>query len=147
VCHLGELAAAVAVVASGAAGRGGLPTTGLVITAVGQLGLAAAEAINITAPAVAEPLYWFAPIISAVGMIVLGVAVIRARVWDGPASALPLLVGLWMILVVIPSIVVFDGPPALLPVLALAVWDLLWLGTAVAVLTHVKAATPVGERV
>jgi hypothetical protein len=79
-------------------------------------------------------------------MIVLGSAVIRAGAWHGPARVLPLLVGLWMILVVIPSIVVFDGPPALVPVLALAVWDLLWLGTAVAVLTHARADAPVGQR-
>lgn len=147
LCHLGELAAAVAVVACGAAGRGALPTAGLVVTALGQLGLVVAETLNASAPAAALPFYSTGPVLSGIGMIVLGAAVIRARVWPGGARALPLLVGLWMIIVAIPTIIAFDGPPALAPALALAVWDLLWLGTAVAVLTHIRTAAPAGQRV
>jgi hypothetical protein len=139
-CHLGELAAAVAVVACGAAGRGPLTTVGLVLTTLGQLGLAAAEITNISSPDAALPIYTIAPLVSAIGMIVLGAAVLRAPVWDGALRALPLLVGLWMLVVAIPTIALTGGPPALLPALALAVWDLLWLGTAVGVLTTVRAA-------
>ena len=72
---------------------------------------------------------------SSVNMIVLGAAVLRARrrrVRPPPRG----------IVVVIPSIAAFDGPPALVATLAPAVWDLLWLGTAVAVLTHARATAP-----
>ena len=147
---LGELAAAVAVVACGAAGRGGLAVTGLAVTALGQLGFFAAHVVNLTDEAAAAPLYGTVPIVSGVGMVVLGIAVLRAHVFDGFARALPLLVGLWMLLIAIPTIIVVDGPPALPAVLALAVWDFLWLGTAVAVLTHVRSTststTPSPER-
>jgi hypothetical protein len=140
LCHLGELAAAVAVVACGAGGRGALATTGLVLTTLGQVGLAAAEITNISAPATAAPLYMVGPVLSAVGMIVLGSAVLRTPVWNGAMGALPLLVGLWMLVVTLPTVALTGGPPALLPALALAVWDLLWLGTAVGVLTTVQTA-------
>ncbi|GAA4798340.1 hypothetical protein GCM10023200_38510 [Actinomycetospora chlora] len=140
--HLGELAAAVAVVACGAAGRGALTAVGLVVTALGELGLATAEITNMSAPDTAQPIYAVAPILSGIGMVVLGAAVLRARVWEGALRALPLLVGLWMLVVTIPVIVATGGPPALLPALALAVWDLLWLGTALGVLATVRAATP-----
>ncbi|MEJ2890683.1 hypothetical protein [Actinomycetospora aeridis] len=146
-CHLGELAAAAAVVACGAAGRGALALTGLVITAIGQLGLAAAELTNIGAPDAALPLYQVAPIVSGVGMVVLGIAVLRARVWAGGTRVLPLLVGLWMLVIVIPAVIVTGGPPAFAAALALAIWDLLWLGTAVAVLTHARSAAPAPTRV
>ncbi|MEJ2860290.1 hypothetical protein [Actinomycetospora flava] len=143
VITLGELAAAVAVVACGAAGRGALAVTGLVVTAVGQLGFFAAHIINLIDEAAAAPLYATAPIVTGVGMVVLGIAVLRAQVFDGFARALPLLVGLWMLVIAIPTIIIVDGPPALAAVLTLVVWDLLWLGTAVAVLTHVRTATRV----
>ncbi|HSK59359.1 MAG TPA: hypothetical protein VK935_09930 [Actinomycetospora sp.] len=136
----GVAALALVGAAPGATGR-----AGVVLAAVGLVGFITAE---ILAPAPAgEALYSVVPLVTALGMVVAGIAVLRAGRWSGWRRYVPLLVGLWIVVVVVPVIALVGDPGsggmAAAAVTVIGAWHVLWVGLGAAVL----AETGAGRRV
>ncbi|WP_248966160.1 hypothetical protein, partial [Sphaerisporangium perillae] len=64
-------------------------------------------------------LFSVSPILTGAGLVTAGVAIIRAGVWARPSRFLPLTLGLYTILVLIPVMIASGGPPA-----PLALWTI-----------------------
>jgi hypothetical protein len=134
--HLGELAAVVALALTGAAGPGPLGRIGLGVAALGEALLAVAELVYPADPGVGDQLFTIAPLLSGIGMIVAGIAVLRAGRWSGWHRFVPLAVGVWVLAVMTPTLIASGGPPAFAAVLTIAAWDVLWLLLGLSVLAE-----------
>ena len=144
VIHVGELAVVIALALCGAAGRGWLARTGLGAAIIGQVLLVAAELIYPVSPDVGDQIFYVAPLLSAVGLIVAGIAVLIARRWSGWHRFTPMLVGLWSLVVLTPALIASGGPPAPLALWAITGWELCWVLLGIAVLTEI--AVPARRR-
>lgn len=140
VIHLGELAGVLALVLLGAAG-GMLGRIGLGMAVLGQVLLVVAELTFPFAPAVGDSIFDVAPLLTGIGMVLAGIAVLRSRRWPGGARFTPLLVGLYGLVVLPPAMIVSGGPPAPLATWVLAGWELCWLAMAIGVLVRTQATT------
>jgi len=136
VIHLGELAAVVALALSGAAGTGLLGRLGLGLACLGELMLAVAEVITLSAPGTSETLFATAPNLVGLGLILAGIAVIRTGIWTGWRRWVTLALGVYVFVVLTPVIIAAGGPPALPAIAGLLVWQVLWVLIAVAVLVE-----------
>jgi hypothetical protein len=134
--HLGELAAVVALALSGAAGAGLLGRIGLGAAALGEVLLTVAELVYPSAPDLGDQLFMIAPLLSGIGMVLAGIAVLRAGRWSGWHRFVPLAVGIWMLAVTTPILITTGGPPAFAAVLAIAGWDVLWVLLGLSVLAE-----------
>jgi hypothetical protein len=135
VIHAGELAAVAALAFSGAApGRAG--RIGLAAAAAGQVAIAAAEVVWPHAPGVADVFFAVSPLLTGAGLVTAGVAIGPAG--TGPGRWLPLGLGGYTLLVLIPVMIGAGGPPAPLALWTIAGWDLLWLLVAAAVLARAR---------
>jgi hypothetical protein len=138
VLHLGELAVVLALAARIA---GPLGRIGSVLAVLGQLLLAVAEVVFMSAPDVADLLFEFGPLLSGAGMICIGIVVLRtgALRW----RLLPLLVGIWILVPATPVLIVTGGPPNPAALAVIAVWDVLWAATAASILAVTRSVTGV----
>ncbi|WP_433050481.1 hypothetical protein [Dactylosporangium sp. CS-033363] len=139
VIHLGELAAVAALALSSAGALGRAGRIGLAAAAAGQLAIAAAEVVWPHSADVGDVLFAVSPLLTGAGLVVAGAVVARAGAWSGAARWLPLALGLYTLLVLIPAMAGSGGPPAPLALWAIAGWDLLWLLVAAAVLVRSRA--------
>ena len=141
--HLATLAGVAALALTGAA-AGASGRAGVGIAVAGLLGFVVAE---ITAPGpTSDVLYAVAPLVTALGMMLAGVAVLRSGRWSGWHRYVPLAAGGWIVVVVVPVIALAGDPGtggAAAAVAAIGAWHLLWAALGVAVL----AETRIGERV
>jgi hypothetical protein len=137
IIHLGELSAVLALLWCAVGGR-----VGLTIAVAGQLVIAAAEVIWPNNPDIANVLFSVSPLLTGGGLIAAGIAIIRAKAWTGPARLLPLALGAYTIVVLIPVMIGTGGPPSPLALWIIAGWDLLWCTLAAIVLTRVRSAVP-----
>ena len=137
VIHLGELSAVAALMLAGTAGR-----AGLAVAAAGQLVIAAAEVIWPHQPGLADVLFAVSPILTGGGLIAAGVAVLRAGSWAGPSRFLPLALGGYTIVVLIPVMIGSGGPPSAVALWTIAGWDALWCLLAATVLRRSAAVRP-----
>jgi hypothetical protein len=71
----------------------------------------------------ALPVFSALMVLTAVALIVGGVAILRAKVWSGPRRLLPLACGLWPLLTIPTGAALGDVPHFL----AIAVWGACWL--------------------
>jgi hypothetical protein len=146
IIHLGELAAVVALALSGAAGTGWPARIGLGAAGLGTLLLAVAEVLIVSSPGPGETLFMIAPNLVGLGLILAGIAVIRARRWTGWHRYVVLALGIYVFVVMTPLIIVSGGPPATAGVVALLGWEILWALIAVSVLAETaderRASTP-----
>ena len=129
--HLGELAAVVALASSGAVGASRPGRAGLAVAATGQIVLALAEVVWPRQPDLGNVLFGIAPILTGVGLITAGIALVRAD----RSRWLPLALGVYTLAVLIPVEIATGGPPATLALVSIAVWDVLWLMLALSVLS------------
>ncbi len=97
--------------------------------------LSVAELVFAASPNVGNAMFAVAPLLSGLGMIMAGIAVVRAGTWSGVRRLLPLLVGAWILVPATPVMIITGGPPDLLALAVIIVWDVLWALTGVAVLT------------
>jgi hypothetical protein len=136
VLHLGELAVVVALAGLGALGV--LGWVGWVLAVLGQLVLAVAEVVFVSAPGLGDVMFGIGPLLSGAGMICVGIVVSRTAVlrW----RVLPLLVGIWILVPTTPVLIATGGPPNVIALAAIAVWDVLWAATAIAILAATAAA-------
>jgi len=142
IIHIGELLAVVALAFSGVAGHSRRARGGLAAAVVGQASMVAAEAIWPGNPGLGDVLFGVAPILTGAGLITAGLAVARARVWAGLSRFLPMILGLFTILVLIPVMIGSGGPPAPLALWTIAGWDLLWFTVCVLVLRQGQVVLP-----
>ena len=142
IIHIGELLAVVALAFSDARGRSRVARVGLAAAIVGQLIIAAAEVIWPSNPDLGDVLFSVSPLLTGAGLITAGVATIRARVWAGSSRFLPLTLGLYTILVLIPVMIGSGGPPAPLALWTIMGWDLLWFTLSATVLSRTRSAAP-----
>jgi len=142
IIHLGELLAVAGLAFSGAAGPGSLARAGLGAAAAGQLVFAAAEVIWPGHQELGDALFAIAPLLTGAGLIVAGVATIRAGIWAGASRFLPLALGLGTVVVLIPVMIGSGGPPAPVALWTIAGWDLLWFALGATVFGRTRTAAP-----
>ena len=144
VIHAGELLAVLALALSGAVGPGRAGRLGVGAAVLGQGVLAAAEVIYPRLPDLGNTLFAVGPLLTGVGLVTAGIAVLRARRWIGRQRFLPLAVGGYVFVVLIPVLIGSGGPPAPAALWSIAAWDLLWALLALSVLTNAQelSATP-----
>jgi len=126
-----------------------LGRAGLTVAVVGRLVFVAAELVSIAQETDENALLPVGALLSALGMVALGVAVARSGVWQGPGRFAPLAMGLYPFAVMFPLVAASGGEPS---VPAIAGWGLAaaLLGAAVWAQhdsAHaVNAATPAMSR-
>jgi hypothetical protein len=104
--HLLVLVGVLGVARSGVAGTGRATRTGTAVATAGLVAFAVAELASIpvrdrrlddTGAVVVGTLFGVATVLTAVGMLVLGVATVRAHRWHGWRRAVPLATGVWLL--------------------------------------------------
>jgi hypothetical protein len=122
--HLLLIAGLIGLARLGAAGRGILATSGLGLSLLGLAVLIVAEFSWLAdLGSTTDALYGIATLAMMVGLILLGVAVLRARRWTGWHRFTPLACGLFIPLVMGPSFAL----PGYAANYAIGLWGVCWL--------------------
>jgi hypothetical protein len=95
---------------SDAGGHSRVAWVGLASAIVGQLIITAAEVIWQSNRDLGNVLFSVSPILTGAGLVTAGVAIIRAGIWARPSRFLPLTLGLYTILVLIPVMIASARP-------------------------------------
>lgn len=132
VGHLFLLAGVIGLARAGAAGRGGLATGGLGLTLLGFATLTVAEIAWLAGSGAADVLYPVATLALLLGLVLTGVATLRAGRWGGWHRFTPLACGLYLPLVLLPSFAL----PGLAMHYGLGAWGVCWLLLGVAQLAE-----------
>jgi hypothetical protein len=140
VSHLLLLAGVLGLARSGVAGRGRLATAGWGLTALGLIVLTIAEAISTTNMDVAVVFFTTATLVLMVGLILFGIAVLRAGHWSGWQRFTVLTCGLFIPVILLPALAM----PGYAPHYAIGLWGVCWLliGLAQWVEAHGSANQP-----
>jgi hypothetical protein len=139
--YVATLAGVAALALTGAA-AGATGKAGVGIAVAGLLGFVVAA---LTAPGpTSDTLFAVVPLVTAAGMVLVGVAVLRSGRWSGWHRYTPLIVGAWIVVVVVPVIALTGDPDASASALAaIGAWHLLWVALGVAVLAETRSAVRV----
>ncbi len=132
VSHLLLIAGVVGLARVGAGGRGPLATISLGLSLLGLATLTVAEFIWLVLPSASDAFYGIASLAMMVGLILLGIAVVRARRWTGWHRFAPLACGLFIPLVMGPSFAL----PGYAANYAIGLWGVCWLLLGVALLAE-----------
>lgn len=113
---------------SGAVGAGRLGRIGLGIAVLGRTSFLGGEIRSFVQGSDDGLLVPLGALLTGLGMILAGIAIVRARRWDGWHRMIPLLAGLYPFIAMFPILAITGEPPNLM----IALWGLLWLllGTA-----------------
>jgi hypothetical protein len=122
---------------SGAFARGLFSTIAFGIAALGHVAFVAAELHSLILGSLSD-LLAIAALLSSIGLVLTGIAVLQARRWQGWARWIPLVTGLYFWVAMFPFILVADGPNGYV----IAGWGLVrcLLGLAM----RAQAAAPAG---
>lgn len=142
VIHAGELLALVALASSATTVRGLVTRIGFTAAVAGQLIFVAAEVIWPHGPDLGNVLFGVAPILTGAGLVALGVSVLRAKAWTGAGRFVPIALGVYTLVVLIPVMIGTGGPPAPTALWVIAGWDLLWCALAAGLLLRGRSAAP-----
>ena len=126
--HLALLAGFCLLAASGVAGRGWVGRLGWVVALAGLTGQFLGESLLRVSFALGNGFFSFAMPALGLGLILLGVAVIRSREWTGWRRYVLLATGLYIPLVMVPAFVLAQGPS--FP--AITAWQLFFVASGVA---------------
>jgi len=124
---------------SGAAGNGWFGKLALGIALLGRTLFVLAEAHLLLSFSDFSPLLPLGALVTALGMVLTGVAVLRAERWQGWQRFAPLLAGLYPFLTMFPLLAITGDVPYVL----LAGWGLFWALLGVALTQQALAAQPV----
>lgn len=108
--HLLVLIGVLGFARSGAAGNGWLAQVGLGLALLASLAFIPAEFIIQSHYELGEMLLGFCAPLQGLGMLLAGIAVLRAGIWPGWPRFTPLLCGLYPFLVLIPVFAATGGP-------------------------------------
>jgi hypothetical protein len=123
ISHLLTLVGVVGLARLGAAGRGRLASSGLVGTVLGLAVLTLAEFVSVPSESNAEAFYSVGTLLTGLGLILVGVAMLRDGRWTGWRRFTPLACGLFLLLIVVPALFM----PGFVPHYALGAWGICWL--------------------
>ena len=124
VSHLLLIVGVAGLPQSGAAGRGRLAAAGLWLTLLGLAVLTLAEGIwALSGEDAAVPFYSVATLVMMLGLILAGVAVLRAGRWGGWHRYSVLAAGLFIPLILLPAFAL----PGYAPNYAIGLWGVCWL--------------------
>ena len=118
-----------------AAGARRLGTAGVALAAVGRVAFVVAEGVSLATGELAEAVYPIGALFTAAGMVLLGVAIMRERRWDGPARFAPLAMGAYPFVFMFPLVALGGSPD-----LSVALWGALAIGVGLA--GHPSPARP-----
>jgi hypothetical protein len=116
------LVSVIALALSGLAGNRGLAKTGLSLALVGRAVSVIGEVMMLIQFDLGKVLLSIVTMVIGIGMLLVGIAVMREAVWQGWGKFTPLLCGLYVFLVLMPAFGVSGGPNFL----ALAGMGLIW---------------------
>ena len=123
ISHLLLLVGIIGLARSGSAGRGRIAGAGIGLTLLGLVVLTVAEFMATVNMDTAVLFYGSATLALALGLILTGVAVVRAGRWTGWQRFTPLVCGLFIPLVVIPAFAL----PGYASNYAIGTWGVCWL--------------------
>jgi hypothetical protein len=130
------LAGVVGLAWSGATGGGWLGRIGLGIALVGRASFLVGEVRSLATGTEDGTFLPLGALLTGVGMVLVGIAVLRARRWDDWHRYLPLLAGIYPFVAMFPLIAVMSEPP----VLSIALWGIVWLLLGLALQARARAA-------
>lgn len=133
-------AAVVGLAASGATATSRLGTVGLGIALVGRLCFLLGEVSSFVREKDDEILLPIGAVLTAVGMVLAGVVILRAKRWTGWTRAMPLATGLYPFIAMFP-IVALTGEPSSL---AISLWGIFWIGLGLAICAEARSAPATG---
>ena len=125
---------------SGAAGAGWPGRVGLGVALLGRTAFVLGELSSFVRGRDDELLVPLGALLTGVGMVLAGIAVVRARRWAGWRRYVPLAAGLYPFVAMFPVLALTGTPPG--P--AIALWGLLWLLLGLAL--QAEAPAPVVAR-
>jgi hypothetical protein len=108
---------------SGATGAGWLGRIGLGIALLGRTSFLLGEIRSFAQGSDDDLFVPLGALLTAMGMVLAGIAVVRARRWVGPRRYLPLATGIYPFVAMFPVLAITGEPPT--PMIAL--WGILWL--------------------
>ncbi|HET8628617.1 MAG TPA: hypothetical protein VFL91_14440 [Thermomicrobiales bacterium] len=108
---------------SGAAGAGALGRIGLGIALLGRTSFLVGEILSFARGRDDAMFVPLGALVTAVGMTVAGIAVVRARRWDGWNRVLPLLTGVYPFVAMFPVLAITHHKSDLI----IALWGIVWL--------------------
>ena len=129
------LAGVVGLAWSGAVGDCLLGRVGLGIALLGRVAFLAGEVHSVVQGRDDELLVPVGAVLTALGMLLAGIAVLRARRWDGWHRLTPLLIGVYPFVAMFPILALTGEPPAL----GIALWGIPWLLLGLAVRAEAAA--------
>jgi hypothetical protein len=132
ISHVLLAAGVLGLARTGAPGRGGLATAGVGLTLLGLAVLIVAEAISQVNQDTAGLFYSSATLLMLLGLILLGIAVLRTGRWTSWRRFTPLVCGLYILLIMAPSFAL----PGFASNYAIGVWGVCWLLLGVALLAE-----------
>jgi hypothetical protein len=133
IAYLMLLTAVIGLGRSGAAGTGRPARLGLVGAGLGwALSAAAQFVLTANADLAEKVLFPVATTLIGIGMLIVGVAVLRARRWRGWHRVTPLICGLYPFLVIFPVFAATGGPNFLV----LSGWGACWMAVAISMWTE-----------
>ena len=115
IIHLASLFAVVTLAASVAARAGWLKNVGFALTLAGQVAQALGESVIRFDMTVGNAFFTVCMPLMGLGMILVGIAVIRTGTWSSWRRFMPIACGLYIPIVLVPAFVIEKGPsfPAL----------------------------------
>ena len=140
--HLTAIVGLAGLAALGAVGSAWWGRVGIGVAVMGFVGLISAELIEPFTPATAGTIFEIAPLVVGPGMVLAGVAVLRARRWSGWRRIVPLAVGAYVFVVFLPVVISIGSDAAFWA--ALVGWYLALAAIGLAVVQ--EASAPVSSR-
>jgi hypothetical protein len=113
----------VGLAGSGAAGDSWVGRIGLGIALIGRASFLIGELRSFVQGSDDDQFVPLGALLTGVGMTVVGIAVVRARRWDGWQRFLPLLAGIYPFVAMFPLFAIMGEPP----IFAVALWGVVWL--------------------
>ncbi|MEJ2889466.1 hypothetical protein [Actinomycetospora aeridis] len=147
VAHLAVIVALGGLAALGAAGSGWWGRAGIGVAILGWTALTVAELVEPFDEASAMPMFEIAPLVIGAGMLLVGVAVLRARHWSGWRRIVPLVIGAYVFVVFLPVAIAVATDAGFWAVLLGWFLGYAALGLAVVVEAPVPAGSPERARV
>ncbi|QHT68789.1 hypothetical protein GXP67_20110 [Rhodocytophaga rosea] len=86
------------------------------------------------------PLTQIGALLNAIGMLIIGIIVVRVKVWQGWQRWIPLSVGLYPFLVMFPILILAGGRP---PSTIIGAWGLIWAILGLSIYSTASKKTPV----
>jgi hypothetical protein len=139
--HALTLAGVLGLARSGAAGDRPLARTGLPLAGLGTAAAVVAEPMFLGPTSVAEPLIEVGSLVAALGLVIAGIAVLRAHRWLDIRRYVPLALGLYFLTVFMPWLIAAGEPNFLV----LGCWGVLWALLGISLVPDANAPVEAGD--